>query len=269
VGAGAEVRWAGAQRALFAGDLRARASLDGLAELPHLYAVGPAAGLRGEITVLDGRTYVSRVEGGRVVVDRSVVQEAPLLVWAQVARWEETDLSPLVEDIRDLEHVLLDRARALGIDASPFAFDVTGVPDAVQLHVLDKRDDRRHTRALHEQCKVRFTIERAPVEIVGFHSTAHAGVFIPDGERVHMHVCTTDGRMAGHVEHIRFTPGMRLRLPASTRSGGESVRAAGLARAPASPTTSADLAFMSHGPASCVSRCRRGRDAAARTRVVV
>ncbi len=224
--AGAEVRWAGAQRALFTGDLRPHVSLEGLAGLPHLYAVGPVERLRGEITVLDGRAYVSRVEDGRVVVDRSVAHRAPFLVWAQVARWDESVLPPSVAGIDDLERVLVARARSLGIDPTrPVAFGVIGVPDAVHLHVLDKRDDRRHTRALHEQSTVRFTIERTAVEIVGFYSTSHSGVFIPDDERVHMHACTLDGQMAGHVERIHLGGAMRLRLPAATQSGGDSGRA--------------------------------------------
>ena len=190
-------------------------SLERLAGLPHLYAVGPSDGLRGEITVLDGRAYVARVEHGRVVVDRSVRSEAPFLVWAQVERWKEVAIPATVVDERDLEGFVADRAQALGMaPATPFVFLVSGVPERVQLHVLDKRDDRVHTRALHEEIKVRCVIAHAPVDIVGFYSEAHAGVFIPDGRRAHMHVCTADARVSGHVDHVRLAPGMALRLPA-------------------------------------------------------
>jgi acetolactate decarboxylase len=211
----AEVRWVGAQRTVLGGDLRPQISLERLAGLPHLYAVGPADGLRGKITVVDGRAYVARVEHGRVVVDRSVRPEAPFLVWAQVERWKEVAIPATVVDGRDLERFVADRARAFGMaPAMPFAFLVSGVPERVRLHVLDKRDDRVHTRALHEGIKVRFVIARAPVDIVGFYSEAHAGVFIPEGRRTHMHVCTADERVSGHVDDVRLAPGMALPLPA-------------------------------------------------------
>lgn len=222
-----EVWWAGAQRDLFAGDLRAHVSLERLAGLPHLYALGPAARLRGEITVVDGRAYVSRVEEGRIVVDRSFRHEAPFLVWSQVVRWHESEIPASIAGVGDFEPLLVERAREARVDTSrPFAFLLGGVPEALQLHVLDKRDDRRHTRALHDQIKVRFTVERVPVDVVGFYSTSHAGVFIPSGERLHLHVCTADERIAGHVERIRFAPGMRLRVPATAQAGMDPARAA-------------------------------------------
>jgi acetolactate decarboxylase len=215
--AGAGVRWVGAQRTVLAGDLYARISLDRLAGLVHLYAVGPAAGLRGEITVVDGRAYVSRVTDGRVVVDRSFRHEAAFLVWAQVARWQEIAISETVADRPDLEGFVLDCARGLGMAPdAPFAFRVSGVPARVWLHVLDRRDDRPHSRELHEHIKVPFVVERCAVDIVGFCSEQHAGVFVPAGRRAHMHVCTVDELVAGHVDDIRLAPGMTLRLPAAS-----------------------------------------------------
>ena len=98
--AGAGVRWVGAQRTVLAGDLRAHISLERLAGLPHLYALGPVAGLRGEITVVDGRPYVSQVEDGRIVVDPTFRHEAAFLVWAQIARWYDLDIPETVRDGR-------------------------------------------------------------------------------------------------------------------------------------------------------------------------
>lgn len=214
--AGAAVRWVGAQRTVLAGDLRAHISLERLAGLAHLYAVGPAAGLRGEITVVDGRAYVSRVEDGRVVVERTFRHEAPFLVWAQVACWCDVPIAGTVGNRRDLESFVVERARGLGTGAgAPFAFLVSGVPARVALHVLDRRDDRPHTRERHEQIKVPFVIERCAVDIVGFYSAQHAGVFIAAGARAHMHVCSADERVAGHVDDLRLAPGMTLRLPAT------------------------------------------------------
>jgi acetolactate decarboxylase len=216
-GAGAGVHWAGAQRAVLAGDLGSHVSLERLAGLAHLYAVGPVAGLRGEITVVDGRPYVSRVEGGRIVVDRSFRHEAAFLVWAEVARWHDVDIPDTVLDGRDLEDFVVEQTRESGMASeTPFAFVVTGMAARVSLHILDRRDDRPHSRERHEEIKVPFTIERCAVDVVGFCSQRHAGIFIPAGRRTHMHVCSRDGGVAGHVDELRLGPGMTLRLPAAS-----------------------------------------------------
>lgn len=210
------MRWAGALRVVLAGDLGSHVSLERLAGLPHLYAVGPAAGLRGEITVVDGRPYVSRVEDGRVVVERSFRHEAAFLVWAQIARWHDLDIPETVVDGRALEDFVVKRTRESGMAIeTPFAFAVTGVAAHVSLHILDRRDDRPHSRERHEEIKVPFAIERRAVDVVGFCSPRHAGIFVPAGRRTHMHVCSRDGGVAGHVDDLRLGPGMTLRLPAT------------------------------------------------------
>src|SRR5262249_58351159 len=103
------VHWVGALRTVLSGDLGSQISLEDLAGLAHLYAVGPVAGLRGEITVVDGRPYVSRVENGRIVVERSFRHEAAFLVWAQVARWHDLEVPDTAVDGRDLEDFVLER----------------------------------------------------------------------------------------------------------------------------------------------------------------
>jgi acetolactate decarboxylase len=214
-GAGTGVRWAGALRAVLAGDLASHVSLERLAGLAHLYAVGPVAGLRGEITVVDGRPHVSRVEDGRIVVDRSFRHEAAFLVWAQVARWHDLEIPDSLVDGRHLEDFVMERSRPGMAVEAPFAFMVTGLAARVSLHILDRRDDRPHSRERHEEIKVPFAIERRAVDVVGFCSQRHAGIFVPAGRRTHMHVCSRDGSVSGHVDDLRLGPGMTLRLPAA------------------------------------------------------
>jgi len=54
--AGAGVRWVGAQRTVLAGDLRAHISLERLAGLRHLYALGPVAGHVDDLRLGPGMT---------------------------------------------------------------------------------------------------------------------------------------------------------------------------------------------------------------------
>ena len=73
-------------------------------------------------------------------------------------------------------------AREAGLDPDrPLPFRVRATAVEATLHVLDKRDGLAHNPERHEQAKVRRTVEDAPVELVGFYSRQHRGIF-PPGE---------------------------------------------------------------------------------------
>lgn len=59
---------------------------------------------------------------------------------------------------------------------------------------------------------LRGAMERSGVEIIGFHSPDHRGIFTPRDSNLHLHVRTDDGTVSGHVEEITI-PGLQLLLP--------------------------------------------------------
>ena len=70
---------------------------------------------------------------------------------------------------------------------------------------------------MHEKAKVRFPIADQSVEIIGFYSRRHRGVFTPRDSDFHMHVRTLDNRLSGHLETFSFNQGITLYLPANER----------------------------------------------------
>src|SRR5438046_1295758 len=61
----AGVEWIGEMhKAMHDGDVGAKVRLSDLAATPHLSAIGPLAGLKGEITVIDGHSFVATAEAG-------------------------------------------------------------------------------------------------------------------------------------------------------------------------------------------------------------
>ncbi len=180
------VCWIGAQRDVLAGDIRGHAALANLAATPHLYGLGPLEGLRGEVSIFGGLPSVARVDAGAVVTTETWDARACFLVWAQGL---------------DLER--------------PFPFRIRGSAAVATLHVLDKRDGLPHNAERHEQAKVRQTLKRTAVELIGFHSRRHRGVFTPRDADVHVHLRTADGRVSGHPEDIRLEPGAGVAVPAA------------------------------------------------------
>jgi acetolactate decarboxylase len=195
------------------GDFSAHIDLASLRDTPHLYALGPVEGLRGEITVFDGQPSVATVQADKVVVERRW-PKACFLVYAQVAKWQTVPVPEGVRSLEQLELFVLEAATRAGLDVKgPFPFRVTGSPAIVKYHVVNKTDGRPHTMELHEQAKVSFQVKARPVEFLGFYSDQHHGVFTHHGTNVHVHVRTTDDKASGHVDEITLAPPSVLHLP--------------------------------------------------------
>jgi acetolactate decarboxylase len=211
-----EVRVAGEMRRVMRdGDLRATIDLRELAAKPHLCALGPLEGLRGEVTVWDGVPSIATVRGGAIEVTRSFDVKAAFLVYVQVASWQEVPIPPDVVDDEHLERFVATAAAAHGVaPGRPFPFSARATASAAGFHVVDKTDDSPHTMEQHDAIKVRFALADTRVRLVGFHSDRHHGVFTHHGTNVHIHVLTDDGRQSGHLDSIRLAPGGTLLLPA-------------------------------------------------------
>jgi hypothetical protein len=210
------VRWAGAQRDVLSGDLRGHVDLETLASVPHLYALGPLEGVRGEVSIFGGEPSIARIEEGAVVTVSSWRARACFLVWATVPAWAERALEAGAPSLDEVEREVVALACATGLDPErPLPFRVRATAVLATLHVLDKRDGLPHNPERHEQAKVRRTLEHTPVELVGFYSRQHRGIFTPKESNLHVHLRTEDGRISGHLEAIHLAPGARLAVPAA------------------------------------------------------
>jgi hypothetical protein len=208
------VRWIGAQRDVLGGDVGGKISLREVADLPHLYALGPRAGASGEITIFDSQPCIARVVDGGVKMEAGLGHEACFLVYDQVRAWHESIEMRSIDDEPALT-VALTRVicEARLDDRAPVVFLLRAYASALTYHVLNKRDRLPHTPALHEQAKVRFRLERRVVDVLGFYSRRHRGIFTPGDSDLHMHFRTIDGQVSGHVERLALGPGTVVAVP--------------------------------------------------------
>lgn len=212
------VEYAGAQREIFVtGKAVGVVPVRALAVDATSYAVGAAAGLDGEITVLAGVPYVTKVRGDRVTVARGWGDSAFFAVWARQAHWTEQPVPAEVRTYQDLQRFVKARAQAAGLDTSqPFPFRLTGTPPEVDWHVnVDRTGGQPITTALFLKSKASYVARDEPMDLVGFYSEHDQGVFITGAptNAMHVHMVTRDGRSAGHVDAITLGPGMTLLLP--------------------------------------------------------
>jgi hypothetical protein len=218
VAPGPGVRWIGAQRDVLGGDLRGHAEIETLSAVPHLYGLGPLEGLRGEVSIFGGVPSIARIERETVVTASSWRARACFLVWAQVPAWSERSFERAKDAIPagldGIEREVVALAHEAGLDPDrPLPFRVRATAIEATFHVLDKRDGLPHNPERHEQAKVRRTLRGGVVELVGFYSRHHRGIFTPGESSVHVHLQTEDGRISGHLETIQLAPGARVAVP--------------------------------------------------------
>ena len=195
------------------GNLEAHMDCATLRELKGLYALGPVEGLKGEITILDGKPSITTVKDGKPVVGEDW-PKACFLVYAQVERWQTVGLPEGVETLEHLQEFVQTSAKKAGLDTGkPFPFLVTGTPKRVKYHVVWKTDGQPHTKELHAKAKLPFEVAERVVQMVGFYSDKHHGVFTHHDTNIHVHARTTDGKDAGHVDAVDLVAGMTLHLP--------------------------------------------------------
>jgi acetolactate decarboxylase len=212
-----EVCWVGEQRKVVQdGDLTGRVDLTALAGRPYLYAVGPLEGLKGEVTVWDGKASLARWETGKIITTKEFKGKACFLVYAQVTRWTEIKLPAGLDKPEDLEAEIFLEARKAGVPTDqPFPFLLRGTAQKVKLHVVNKTDNAPHSPEEHAKVKMPVVIEGREVDVIGFYSKKHAGVFTHHDSYAHMHALTADGKVSGHVDQLFPGGEMQVYLPAA------------------------------------------------------
>jgi len=209
-----EVKTLGASANLGKGDYSSYANLADFKAKRHLYAVGPVQHMGGEVLVIDSVPYAAEIRDGNVRVTSSWNYQPPFMVYAQVAHWLEIAVPVEVKTYADVETFLSTLAKQYALpENQAFAFTLKATAARVAFSVMNRpampEADKKPLRAYRTD----WGLTDAPVEFVGFYSTAHEGVFLGNSERVHTHVITQDRTKAGHVESFELTPGGKLFLP--------------------------------------------------------
>jgi acetolactate decarboxylase len=216
----------GSQKTIFdTGKAEGRVPLAAMSGANGAFGVGAAAGLDGEITVYEGKPFVTKVRGSGFTMDHGHGHAAIFAVWTKNTQWRDEPLPESVKTYLDLQRHVKARAAAAGIDMTkPFPFLLTGTPAELKWHInVDLTEGKPVTRELFAKSKANYVMKNQPVDIVGFHSEKHPGVFISAyapaikekdvKNAIHIHLVAKDGKSAGHIDDLTFSGGMTLRLP--------------------------------------------------------
>jgi alpha-acetolactate decarboxylase len=188
---------------------------------PHAYGLGSLSGLRGEITIVDGRAWLAyppEKSGGepRVVTGTGAEHEkAGFLVAGHVepSAWRKLPLTEPTTDA-DLDATLARIARGGGLDGRELVFRIDGRADAMTLAIVDGRHvpPGPGSPETLKKANVLQTFKDADVVLVGFFSPAATTAYTHPGKHAHVHAVAPSKRATGHAQHFQLRPGAVLWL---------------------------------------------------------
>jgi len=197
------------------GDISAKADLSDFIARNHFYALGAIENLKGEIQIFDSEPINTSVVESNLIFDNSFSKKATLLVYAFVEKWKTINIPDSVSTYERIEKYIEQTAKENHININePFPFLIEGIAKSFDWHVIDwKANDTEHTHKKHKSSGLHCTINDRQVELLGFYSIAHHAIFTHYTTNMHIHVRTTDNKLAGHVDDLTLGKGMILKLP--------------------------------------------------------
>lgn len=197
---------------MWKGELQGVVDVDTLQRGKQLQGIGPAHVLQGEIMVVDGVPYRSRINAdSQVVVEVAPHAMPPFFVYAYVDQWKEQPLPDSVTDLLSLEAYLQKTIHK----EDPFAFQLKGAIQEADIHIQNLAEGSvvRSPKEAHAG-QVNLSLQMRQVQMLGFFSTQHQGIYTHHDAFTHVHLITMDTSMMGHADRVEWTPGaMKLLLP--------------------------------------------------------
>ncbi|WP_456441596.1 acetolactate decarboxylase [Psychroserpens sp.] len=207
-----DIRITGAMKnVMWKGELGGIIKLDSIENKIGLYGIGPESYLTGEILINDGQAYVSKVlTDSTMTVKKSFDVSAPFFVYANVTEWNKIDLPSSIKSIKDLEKFIDENSSEC---KRPFAFKLKGDVLKAIIHIqnLPKGTPVSSPEEAHKG-QVNYNLKNEDVEIIGFFSTKHKGIFTHHDSFLHLHLITKDESKMGHLDMVEFNK-MELYLP--------------------------------------------------------
>lgn len=198
---------------MWKGELQGKFNPDTIQDKNSLYGLGPESYLTGELLINNGKSYVSRVvSDSTMLVEETYDVEAPFFVYGKVNEWTQVELPDTIDGISALERFIdqqtQDRKR-------PFCFKLTGTVHSAVIHIQNLPEGAKVSSPQEaHQGQKNYHLDNQEVEIIGFFSTQHKGIFTHHDSFLHMHLITADQKIMGHVDQMNFSnDSLVLHLP--------------------------------------------------------
>ena len=200
---------------MWKGQLQGTIDLDTIKNKTHLYGFGPMEFLKGEILVLDGKSYQSIVVNDSVMkVSETFELKAPFFAYTNIDQWDEYNLPDGVNNLQTFENYLV---KFTSSKPQPLFFKLEGDIDSAFIHIVNLPEGTEvHSPEEAHQGRVYYPLQNEKVTIVGFYSQNHQAIFTHHDTFLHMHLITNDHSKMGHLDELYFkSTNLKLLLPKS------------------------------------------------------
>lgn len=179
-------------------------ALDALVGEKHLYALGAVENINGEILIWDSNPTITHIEQDSIHTKHEYAGGAALLVYTNVSEWNEFPTDQKMS-MKNLEDELARLSTAEGL-SQPFSFLIKTSDAFVQGHVV---------AGGHETHDSGYKIksQNQPIEILGFYSDRHQGVFTHHSSNMHMHFKDAESTFNAHVDELELKGKSVILLP--------------------------------------------------------
>lgn len=185
------------------GELEGTIFLDTIKPKNNLYGIGPVEFLKGEIMIIDGKSYVSNVVNDSLMtVEETYEVKAPFFVYASVDKWAKEILPDTISNLETLE-IYLDKK--FKDRDEPFVFKVSGRINTATIHIVNLPEGSKVSSPEETHKGITyFQLKNEEVEIIGFFSRKHQTIFTHHNTYMHLHLITNDRQKMGHLDAVEF-----------------------------------------------------------------
>lgn len=193
--------------------LQARVNLNDLQLGKNSYGLGAMEDLQGEILISQGEVITSVANPDSILVQNSNAFGAALLVTTEVEDWQEVEMNETV-DLKSLESVIEFQAETFDLNANDvIPFKIEANPKSLNWHIINASLAEEQNHQAYKESGRTGVLESQKVEIIGFYSKNHQGVFTHHGRFLHLHFITADGSLMGHVDNLQIDGNWKIYLP--------------------------------------------------------
>ena len=193
--------------------LQARVNIADLTLDANSYGLGAMEGLKGEILISSGKVMTSLAYPDSVIMQNTNAVSAALLVTTRVAGWNSIQIN-FSENMKGLEALIQSKAEGLNLDTNEvIPFKIEALPKALNWHIINASLATEQNHQAYKESGRTGVLENEAVEIIGFYSKNHEGVFTHHGSFLHLHFITDNGELTGHVDDLELSGNWKLELP--------------------------------------------------------
>jgi len=179
-------------------------------------AVGAVSGLRGEISMIEGRLIVSYGADCGATCPAATSETATLLATASARTWRAVAIDKDL-DAKAIESFIRAQAKANGLDENkPFPFRINGAITDFVMHVNAAPNPRFKGHGSFDEMAVTGLAKgpRLAGSVVGFYAPPPLqGVITHGGDYFHSHYVDAQRSTTAHLDSFGIAAGSTLMLP--------------------------------------------------------